>query len=213
MSAAFDPIRYMGDPVRASGHHGATNLGGVRVEPVILTALDEQTNEATALRARTDRAAFAELYVAHRDRVFRYLRARCPTDDDALELTAVTFEKALVAIPRYSSRGGGIGAWLLRIARNASVDADRRRRPVTLVKTPERTSEEPTPEEAVILAEERDALRALMSGLSRDQRDAISLRFGAGMTAREIGGVIGKSEAATQKLLIRTIKQLKEQYR
>lgn len=85
----------------------------VRVEVEALTAADvEQSDEATALRARHDRAAFAELYVQHRERVFRYLRARCASDDDALELTAKTFERALQAMPRYATRGGGVAAWL-----------------------------------------------------------------------------------------------------
>ena len=81
--------------------------------------------EATALRARDDRTAFAALYVRHREAVYHYLRARCASDDHALELTAVTFERALAAMPRYSSRGGGVVAWLLRIARNAVIDEER----------------------------------------------------------------------------------------
>jgi RNA polymerase sigma-70 factor (ECF subfamily) len=167
--------------------------------------------EAIAVRARHDRAAFAELYVAHRERVFRFLRARCASDDDALELTARTFERALEAMPRYSTRGGGVSAWLLRIARNAAVDHERRRRRLLFVSDPpEGPASDPTPEEAAIGAEERRLLRALISELPPVQRDALALRFGAGMTAREIALVIGKSEEATQKLLARAIGRLKE---
>lgn len=179
-----------------------------------LTAEDiQQTAETTALRARHDRAAFAELYVQHREPVFRYLRARCASDDDALELTATTFERALQAMPRYSTRGGGVVAWLLRIARNAAVDHERRRRPLLFVSSPpERLSLEPTPEEAAIGAEERRVLRALIARLPPVQRDALALRFGAGMTARETSLVIGKSEEATQKLLARAIGRLREDF-
>jgi RNA polymerase sigma-70 factor (ECF subfamily) len=167
--------------------------------------------EATALRARDDRAGFAALYIRHRESVFRYLRARCTTDDDALELTAVTFERALAAIPRYSARGGGLVAWLLRIARNAVIDQERQRRPLLpLGTTPERPSSLPTPEEAAIRAEERRSLRQLLADLPQVQRDAIALRYGAGLTAREIGLVIHKSEEATQKLIARAIARLKE---
>lgn len=174
----------------------------------------EPSDEATALRARHDRAAFAELYVQHRERVFRFLRARCTSDDDALELTARTFERALEAMPRYSTRGGGVLAWLLRIARNAAVDHERgRRRLVFFWSPPERPASDPTPEEAAIGAEERRVLRALIAGLPPVQRDALALRFGAGMPAREIGLVIGKSEEATQKLLARAIGRLKENFR
>lgn len=174
----------------------------------------DPSDEAIALRARDDRAAFAELYVQHRERVFRFLRARCASDDDALELTARTFEQALKAMPRYSTRGGGVSAWLLRIARNAAVDHERRgRRLLYVASPPDGPASDPSPEEAAIGAEERRVLRALISELPPVQRDALALRFGAGMTAREIALVIGKSEEATQKLLARAIGRLKENFR
>ena len=169
-------------------------------------------DEAIALSARDDREAFATLYVRHRETVYRYLRARCATDDDALELTAGTFERALVAMPRYASRGGGVVAWLLRIARNAVIDQERRRpRLVRDWETAEPASRQPTPEERAIGAEERETLRRLLAELPRLQRDAIALRYGADLTTREIGLVINKSEAATQKLITRAIARLKEQ--
>lgn len=171
----------------------------------------ETSEEATALRARSDRDAFAELYLQQRDRVFRYLRARCASDDDALEVTAQTFERALIAIPRYATQGGGITAWLLRIARNAAIDQERRRRPIVAVAaSPEPESSAPTPEEVAIDAEERRALRAGMRHLPPVQRDALALRFGTRLTAREIAAVIGKSEDATQKLITRAMARLRE---
>jgi RNA polymerase sigma-70 factor (ECF subfamily) len=171
----------------------------------------ETSEEATALRARSDRDAFAELYVQQRERVFRYLRAWCATDDDALEVTAQTFERALRAMPRYTTQRGGVTAWLLRIARNAAVDQERRRRPIVTVSgATESQSAEPTPEEIAIGVEERRAVRAAMRQLPVVQRDALALRFGARLTAREIALVIGKSENATQKLIRRAIERLRE---
>ena len=167
------------------------------------------------LRARTDRDAFAELYVRHRDTVFRYLRARCGDDDTALDLAAVTFEHALKAIGRYTTRGGGALAWLLRIAHNAAVDDARRRQrrwALWVRSTDEWPALARSPEEAVVAADEGRHLRLLLAELPPTQRDAIALRFGAGMTAREIGGVIGKSEEATQKLIVRAVARLKEAY-
>jgi len=51
-----------------------------------------------------------------------------------------------------------------------------------------------------------------VAALPPDQRDAIVLRFAAGLTAREIGDVLGKSEAASQKLVSRWLTALKEAY-
>ena len=63
-----------------------------------------------------------------------------------------------------------------------------------------------TPRDAVIL-------RSLVEGLPSAQQDAIHLRFAAGLTAREIGGVLGTTEAAAQKLVERGLRALKEAYR
>jgi RNA polymerase sigma-70 factor (ECF subfamily) len=164
-----------------------------------------------AEHARYDRSAFAAIYVDHRETVFRYLRARCASDEDALELTAITFERALAAMPRFSPKGGGVPAWLLRIARNAYIDEGRRRsRLVSEGLAGEPTSEDPTPDEAAILADERRTLRRHLAALTEIERDALALRYGSGLTAREISAVTGKSEEATQKLLTRALAKLTE---
>lgn len=185
--------------------------------PAALTAdrSSTDTDEQLAVEARTNSDALAELYVRHRDAVFRYLRARCHDDEAALDLTAVAFEKAIGAIGRYETRGGGVRAWLLRIARNAATDYERRRRPLVpqWPMDSEHRSPQPGPEEAVLLRDERMRVRLLLRDLPEVQRDAIALRFAAGLTAREIGQVIGKSEEATQKLIGRALARLKEAYR
>jgi RNA polymerase sigma-70 factor (ECF subfamily) len=168
--------------------------------------------EELALRARTDVEAFGELYRRHRDAVFRFLRARCRDDQLALELTAVTFEKALGSFGRYRTEGGGVLAWLLRIGRNAAADYERGQRP--LVRQwrldSHRPTSEPSPEEALVRSDERRRLRLLVADLPEVQRDALALRFGAGLTARQIGVVIGKNEEATQKLIGRALARLRE---
>lgn len=168
-------------------------------------------DELLASRARDDGEAFAELYVRHRDAVLAYLRARTTADDDALELTAVTFERALMAIGRYRTRGAGFRAWLFRIARNAAVDESRRRG--RLHPNPGIAADvdiRPGPDELAIQADEVARLRLAIALLPEPQRDALGLRFGAGLTAREIGAVIDKGEAATQKLIERAIERLRE---
>jgi RNA polymerase sigma-70 factor, ECF subfamily len=172
-------------------------------------------DEELALRARWDRGAQAEFYVRHRDAVFRYLRARCRDGDIALDLTATCFEKALPGLARYEPRGAGVRVWLLRIARNVAADHDRRRRPLVTfwpMDTDQR-SHEPGPEDIAVSRDEAARLRRRLRDLPEIQRDALALRYGAGLTAREIAPVIGKQEEATQKLISRALARLKEAYR
>jgi RNA polymerase sigma-70 factor (ECF subfamily) len=67
-------------------------------------------------------------------------------------------------------------------------------------------------EDMAIAADERRRVRRLVAQLRAPERDAIALRYAAGMTAREISEVIGRSEEATQKLLSRALVRLKEAY-
>jgi len=191
----------------------ATSLSRTVEESDATRAVAE--DERLALGARSSPTAFATLYGRHRESVFRYLRARCANDDDALDLTAVTFERALIAIEKYRPLGAGFSAWLLRIARNAAIDESRRQRVRPAPATLESVGQHPAqddPEAAAIASDEHRHLRALVRALPEPQRDAVALRYSVGLTARQIGAVIGKSEEATQKLITRALSDLKEAY-
>lgn len=172
-------------------------------------------DERLAVAARTSPTAFATLYGRYREPVFRYLRARCANDDDALDLTAATFERALLAISKYESRGAGVAAWLLRIARNAAIDHARRQRAQPVSAGLKLAAAQPGPEDleaTAIASDEHRRIRAHVRALPELKRDALVLRYAAGLTARQIGAVIGKSEEATQKLITRALNDLKEAY-
>lgn len=98
---------------------------------------------------------------------------------------------------------------------NAAIDAGRRRRDAVRLDqvSPHRLHvEERSPETEFLRAERAAELTDLVRALPESQRDAIALRYSAGLTARQIAPVIGKSEAATQKLLTRALMALKESY-
>ncbi len=172
------------------------------------------TDDQLARRAATDPDARAAFYLRYRDPVFRYLRARCRDEDTALDLTAATFEKALRAIGRYRPGEGGLRAWLFTIARNTATDHERRNQPLLgqWAMNTERRSEDRGPEDTAVANDERQRLLRRLRDLPEIQRDALAMRYGSGMTAREIGVVIGKTEEASQKLITRALARLKEAY-
>src|SRR5688572_10743623 len=77
--------------------------------------------EAAAIAAaRLDPRAFAPLYQAYFDPVFRYC-LRCIGDrEDAAEATQEVFARALRALPRY--RDQAFRPWLFTIAHNVIAD-------------------------------------------------------------------------------------------
>ena len=70
-----------------------------------------------------------------------------------------------------------------------------------------------SPEAAIVERERLAILAAAVDQLPDVQRDALALRYAAGLTAREIGAALGKTEHATQKLISRALATLREDYR
>jgi RNA polymerase sigma-70 factor (ECF subfamily) len=181
------------------------------------TEAETAPDEPLVRAAQLDPDAFWLLYERHRPAVYRYLRARTTQDEDAADLTATTFERAFAGIGRYKPHEAvRFRAWLFRIARNAAVDAARRRKPaITLDAMAELAATAATsadPERAVLDSERIREVRRLVASLPDPQREAIALRYAGDLTAREISDVLGKSEAATQKILTRALARLKEAY-
>jgi RNA polymerase sigma-70 factor (ECF subfamily) len=60
------------------------------------------------------------------------------------------------------------------------------------------------------LAEEARGLRHALDQLPSDRRQVVILRFVDGLSAREIGAVLGRSEGAVRVLQHRALRQLAE---
>jgi RNA polymerase sigma-70 factor (ECF subfamily) len=174
----------------------------------------DASDESDALAAQSDPEAFARLFARHRVAVFRYLRARGIHEDDAGDLAASTFERAFVAIDRYRPGASGFLAWLFVIARHVAIDAHRRQASSSRSSLFQRPPDwGPGPEDLVIQDEVDRAVAAHVLALPPLYREVIVLRFAGGLSARQIGAVIGKSEAATHKLIGRALATLREAYR
>jgi RNA polymerase sigma-70 factor (ECF subfamily) len=170
---------------------------------------------APAQEAQQQRAAFAALYLRYRDRVFRYVRSRTPTDEDAADLTQQIFVQALDRLHRFQPQRGLFAAWLFTIARNTLADHHRRRRVlVAWDLLPE--SLQPvlpqTPEAAIVRREDLARLRSAIQALNAQKRELLILRFVAVLTTREIAAVLGTSEVAIRQRLVRTLQTLATQF-
>jgi len=174
---------------------------------------DESTLEKHLV---THPEAFGELYRVYLERVYRYLRTRTSTEEEAADLTQQVFLQALDALPRYRNRGVPVGAWLFRVARNVATDGHRRRKiTVDWDHLPEalQPQQQRSLEAEVVSRESLAQLRILLLNLEPDKCELLALRFVAEFTVREIAEVIGKKPAAVHKQLTRTLQGLKEHYR
>ncbi len=173
-------------------------------------------DEATLIRAARDEPeAFGELCTRYAPRLYGYFRARTNSDEDAADLTQQVFVKAMAAFPRYRDRGAPFGAWLFRIARNLVTDAHRRTRAtVSWEQLPEALHwhSDDDVEATVVQREAHERVRALLGDLTEHERELILLRFVAGLTLREIAGIVGKSEAGVHRHIKQTLCTIQERY-
>jgi RNA polymerase sigma-70 factor, ECF subfamily len=173
--------------------------------------LDETAIERLVQEARDgDAWAFGLLFDHYHLSVYRYIASRVHRPSDAEDLTQLVFVKALEALPRYESRGVPFGGWLFRLARNTVIDHVRTRHDhVDLDSAIGQAGREAGPDEVTVARQELDEVAEALAALTEEQRDAIALRFFAGLSAREAADVMGKQEGTIRGLQFRAIAALR----
>lgn len=161
---------------------------------------------------------FRAWYEDHRGVVYRYVRFRVATREVAEDVTSEVFLKALRSLRRYDPRRASPRTWLLRIARNAVTDHFRalRRRDalhVSLDRIPDLAADVPSQEDRLIREERIQRLLNGSRGLGRSDQEVLALRYGAGLSNKEIAEHLRTSPGAIAVRLHRALKRLREAVR
>jgi RNA polymerase sigma-70 factor (ECF subfamily) len=174
---------------------------------------DEAAIERLVVEAQSgDAWAFGKLFDHYHEPVYRFIASRVHRPTDAEDLTQHVFVKALEALPRYEARGVPFGGWLFRLARNAVIDHVRTRHDhAELDEIVGWTHGDAGPDEIAVVRQELDAIGAALAALTDEQREAIALRFFAGLSAREAAEAMGKQEGTVRGLQFRAIAALRRQ--
>ena len=171
---------------------------------------DGAIDRLVAAAAAGDPDAFGALFDRYYVPVHRFVAARVGRPSDAEDLAQLVFVKALEALPRYEARGIPFGGWLFRLARNVVIDHVRTRREhATLDIVTERSSEDASPDDLAVLRQEMDSVAHALRRLTPEQREAIELRFFAGLSAKEAAEVMGRQEGTVRGLQFRAIAALR----
>lgn len=169
-------------------------------------------------RAQNDPQAFAQLYDAYFPRMHAYVRYRVPGTQDAEDLIADVFFRALRELPQFKWRhDGSFAAWLFRIAHNLVADHYRRRASlhlplVTFDSIPEPVNPAPPPDEVAMQQEAFQQIRALVTTLSPRRQEIITLRFFGGLRNREIASILGLDERTIAAHVSRGLRDLQSRY-
>jgi RNA polymerase sigma-70 factor, ECF subfamily len=184
----------------------SSRLGG-DTEP-----LDEPSIQRLVARARTgDRIAAQRLYRQHVDRVFRAVRGVLRSNAEAEDVTQDAMLTVLTSLDRYSPRSDArFATWVTSIALNTVRRRFRRRRPELTDSgdLPDVADESAEPERDADTARERAALLRALAELAPDEREIVSLRYGAELNASEIADVLKLEPANVRKILERLRERL-----
>ena len=177
-----------------------------------MQATYSEPDELLAERAKTDAAAFGELYERYLKRIYSYIYYRTGNSHDAEDLTEKTFFQALSNLQRYRIQGAPFAAWLYRIAHNIVANWHRdngRHQSVQLDGLVELKDPTDDPVAAAETREEKRELRGAIARLPIERQELLLLKFVEQMANAEIARVMGRTEGAVKALLHRTLESLR----
>jgi RNA polymerase sigma-70 factor (ECF subfamily) len=156
-----------------------------------------------------DSEAFAELYDACVERVYRYIYFRVTDDIAAEDLTSQVFLKAWENLDRYQVGSSPILAWFYTIARHLVIDFYRTQKgSVPLDEVNALPAKGQSPAEEVELRFSLQAMRDGLQALTDDQQQVLILKYIAGLPNQNIAKMMNKREGAVRALQMRALQTL-----
>ena len=150
-----------------------------------------------------------DIYRRHAQTVYKFLLAQCHDADLAEELTQETFYQAIRSIGRFDGTCK-VSVWLCQIAKHLWYQHLRRQK--REVPLPEEDTGTPVPsaeDDVLARAGHLDLLRRVHA-LPEPGREVVYLRVFGGLSFREIGDVLGRSETWARVTFYRGTEQLRD---
>lgn len=167
--------------------------------------------------AKSDPEAFGALYERYVKKIYNYLYYRTGNAHDAEDLTERVFQRAMVNLDGYTSRGLPFSAWLYRIAHNlvANWHRDQGRRqmvPLNEVGPQDMAAlRTEAPETLAETHEEQASLLQVIRQMPGERQQLLILKFVDHLSNAEIGVVMHRSEGAVKSLYHRTLLALRDE--
>jgi RNA polymerase sigma-70 factor (ECF subfamily) len=165
---------------------------------------------------RGDTHAYEELVHTYQGIAFRTAYVIARNAGDAEEAAQDGFVKAWRALGRFRE-GAPFRPWLLRIVANEASNRRRsagRRTSLALRAATEEPSggAAPSPEAALLSAEQRSALLAAVDELPDEQRDVVALRYFLDLSEAEVAETLGIPPGTVKSRTSRALERLRESY-
>lgn len=160
-----------------------------------------------------------KLYELHKEAIHRYFLRMTGNWEEASDLTQEVFYQACLSLYRFRQEAS-LKTWLFSIARNVYLKHLRgksKQRTLVLeekLNVSEQDLIEPnTPEEILVLKEERQRVQTALAQLSETARTIIILKEYEQLSYEEIAGIFGQTVSWARVTFFRSKKQLGKVYR
>jgi RNA polymerase sigma-70 factor, ECF subfamily len=156
-----------------------------------------------------DPEAFAQLYDAYVERVYRYIFFRVSDDTAVEDLVSQAFLKAWQNLDRYKMGASPFIAWLYTIAKNLVIDHYRAQKElVPLENVAALPADMDGPDEEAQTRLDLQAMREALQLLSEDQQQALILKYIVELPNEHIARLMNKQEGTIRGLQMRALQNL-----
>lgn len=151
------------------------------------------------------------LYDTYFPRLYNYLSYRTTNREEAEDLTELVFERVIAKYHTFDPKRGAFESWIFTIARNALLNHKRQqfRHPESELTEWFEGEEELSPDRLFLKQEELHRLRHYLTRLNERERELIALRYGAELSQRRVGELLGMNEATVAVALSRAVRRLR----
>jgi RNA polymerase sigma-70 factor (ECF subfamily) len=165
--------------------------------------------------AAGDDGAWETLYRALYPRLHAFFVRRVGTehaDDEVSE----TMMRAVASIDRFQWTDAGFDGWVFGIARHVSVDHHRRQgrvrryHHVTRMFSGNKTDDTAPVEQDTVIGDDQALIRDLFTQLSPAEQEVLELRVIAGLSAEQVGELLGHKAGAVRTAQSRALAHLRE---
>jgi len=179
--------------------------------PTVISTSEENDDDLELVKSsQHDSQQFVHLYDLYCQRIHGFVRMRVGNRDLAEDITSKVFVSALSNIRKYRGEGR-FEAWLFRIAQNEVHKAYKEERKKHGLEYG-MLEQEASPYQVEDMVIERDFIRrvrAIVNLFPEDDKDLLSLRFGAGWSSAKIAEQLAQSPVRVRVRLHRLLRLIK----
>ncbi len=162
-------------------------------------------------RSHKDKPPFEEIYEEYYEKVFNFVYMRLLHREDAEDVTADTFIKAMDSYDRYDPSRASCLTWLCTIARNSLIDHVRRSHSDKIISFDGSWDiGEDDKELERIEDDSGQRVYRIFKHLKAEERELLSMRYSMDMEYSEIGKILGIEPRTAAKRVERLLKKCRE---